>query len=142
MQVVLGVICILFGGFGWLGQLISGIDYQLAQKLGLQEKDEGTDPLYRLAEMNTARWDAFVLWTLVGAGILMLADHPWWPWVSLIAGAIYLDAAGREVAKWISLRRAGVSVGSPRDIRVAAFFFSAMAAIAVWVIVYALWSLA
>lgn len=142
MKTILAIICILFGGFGWVAQLVSGINYPLAQKLGLQEKDEGTDPLFRLAEMNAARWDACVLWTLAAAGILMLTDHPWWPLVLLVAGAIYLDGAGREVAKWISLSRGGVKVGSPKDMKLAAIFYGVMAAIAVWAIAYALWSVA
>jgi hypothetical protein len=35
-----------------------------------------------------------------------------------------------------------VRIGSPTDMKVAFFFCLAMAAIAVWVIVYALWSVA
>lgn len=139
---VLGAICILFGVFGWLGQVISGLNYPLAQKLGLQEKDEGTDPLFRRAEANTARWDALVLWTLPVAGILLLLGHPWWPWVSLLAGGIYLDAAGREAAKFVSLKKGGVRIGTARDRRMAAIFFAAMAAVAVWLSAYALCFLA
>ena len=70
----------------------------------------------------------------------MLVDHHWWPHVSLIAGGIYLDAAGREAAKLVSLRKAGVRVGSSKDLRIAAIFFSVMAAISLTVIVYALWA--
>ncbi len=142
MRTMLGVVCIMFGGFGWVGQLISGINYPLAQRLGLQEKSQGTDALFRSAEINAARWDSFVLWTLMVAGILMLADNHWWPYVSLVAGGIYLDGAGREAAKYIGLRRAGVRIGDSRDLRIAAVFFLAMAGIALWVIVYAMWSLA
>ena len=142
MQTVLGVVCILFGGFGWVGQLISGINYPLAQRLGLQEKSDGTDTLFRLAEINAARWDSFVLWTLVAAGILMLVNNSWWPYVSLVAGGIYLDGAGREAAKYISLTKGGVRIGSPKDLRIAAVFFCIMAAIALWVITYAIWTIA
>lgn len=141
MRIVLGIICVLFGGFGWIGQTISGTSFSLAQKLGLQEKSEGTDPLFRLAETNTARWDAFVLWTLLASGILMLTNNKLWPFISLIAGGIYLDAAGREAAKYISLRKGGVRIGTAKDMRVAAVFFSVMLIIAVWVILYSLWFL-
>lgn len=142
MQTVLGVVCILFGGFGWAGQLISGINYPLAQSLALQEKSEGMDTLFRLAEINAARWDSFVLWTLAAAGILMLLNNAWWPYVSLVAGGIYLDAAGREAAKCLALRKGGVRIGSPKDLRIAAVFFCIMAAIALWVITYAIWTIA
>ena len=141
MRIVLGIICVLFGGIGWVGQLISGINYPLAQRLGLQEKSEGTDPLFQRAETNAARWDSFVLWTLLAAGILMLINNHWWPYVSLVAGGIYLDGAGREVAKCISLSKEGIRIGTPKDLKIAAVFFIAMSVIALWVIIYAIWFL-
>lgn len=137
---MLGIVCVLFGGIGWLGQLISGVNYPLAQRLGLQERSEGTDPLFRQAETNAARWDSLVLWTLLAAGVLMLANASWWPYVALVAGGIYLDGAGREAAKAIALRKGGVRIGGPKEVRVAVVFFSTMAAIAVWVIAFAAWS--
>jgi len=141
MRIVLGIICVLFGGIGWVGQLISGINYPLAQRLGLQEKSEGTDPLFQRAETNAARWDSFVLWTLLAAGILMLINNHWWPYVSLVAGGIYLDGAGREVAKCISLSKEGIRIGTPKDLKIAKVFFIAMSVIALWVIIYAIWFL-
>jgi hypothetical protein len=141
MRIILGIICVIFGGIGWIGQLISGISYPLAQRLGLQEKDEGTDPIYRRAEKNAARWDSFVLWTLLVAGILMLMNNSWWPLLSLIAGGIYLDGAGREFAKYISLRKGGIKVGTPKDLNIAVFFFLLMAVISIWVMIYAIWIL-
>lgn len=141
MRIVLGIICVLFGGIGWVGQVISGINYPLAQRLGLQEKSEGTDRLFQRAEINAARWDSLVLWTLPAAGILLLSNHHWWPYLSLIAGGIYLDGAGREAAKCMSLFKGGIRIGSPKDLRIAAIFFSAMLLIAFWVIIYSIWFL-
>lgn len=141
MRIVLGIICVLFGGIGWLAQVISGINYPLAQRLGLQEKSEGTDPLFRRAESNTARWDSLVLWTLLAAGILMLTNNYWWPYLSLVAGGIYLDGAGREVAKYISLRKCSIRIGTPKDLRIAAVFFITMVIIALWAIIYSIWFL-
>ncbi|MDJ0569150.1 MAG: hypothetical protein QNJ53_08875 [Pleurocapsa sp. MO_192.B19] len=142
MRIVLGIICVLFGVFGWGGQVLSGINYPLAQRLGLQEKSEGTDPLYRRAETNTARWDIFVLWTLLASGILMLTNNYWWPYLSLIAGGIYLDTAGREVAKLLSLSKEGIKIGTSKDLKVVAVFFPTMLIIAIWAIAYSLWFLA
>ncbi len=142
MRIILGIICIAFGGFGWLGQMISAMNFPLAQKWGLQEKDDHTDEVFRRAELHTAKWDIYILWPLILAGILMLLNDPWWPYVSLISGGIYIDTAGREVAKFVSLKQSGVRVGSGRDLRIAAFFFSLMALIGLWVLVYAFWYLA
>ncbi len=139
MRTTLGIVCILFGAFGWLGQIISGINYELAQKLGLQEKSDGTDPLFRLAERDTARWDSLVLWTLIVAGVLMLLDSAWWPAIALVAGGIYLDAAGREAMKCWSLKQSGVRIGSPGARKVQVVFFTLMAAIALWLLAYTIW---
>jgi hypothetical protein len=40
MRIVLGIICVLFGGLGWVGQVISGINYPLAQRLGKIERGQ------------------------------------------------------------------------------------------------------
>lgn len=137
MKTALAIVCILFGALGWIGQLISGLNYELAQRLGLQEKSEGTDPLFRTAERNAARWDGLVLWTLILAGVLMLLDSRWWPPVALVAGGIYLDAAGREVAKVWSLKSQGIRVGTPAALLVQKVFFTAMAAVALWTLTLA-----
>ena len=42
----------------------------------------------------------------------MLIDASWWPWVALIAGAVCLDTGGREAAKLLALRAAGVRIGT------------------------------
>ena len=141
MRIVLGIICVLLGGIGWSGQVLSGINYPLAQRLGLQEKSEGTDPLFRRAETNTARWDIFVLWTLWASGILMLTNNPWWQYLSLIAGGIYLDTAGREVAKLLSLSKEGIKIGTSKDLKVAAVTFFSLFVIGIWAIAYSLWFL-
>ncbi|MFZ5865433.1 MAG: hypothetical protein ACOYXY_06110 [Thermodesulfobacteriota bacterium] len=141
MRIVLGLFFVCFGLFGWVGQLISGFNYSLAQRLSLQEKSEGTDPLFRLAELNAARWDACVLWTLPLAGVLMLLNHPWWPYVALVAGGIHLDAGGRELAKSLSLRKGGVKIGSPKDWTIAKAFLSLLVLIGLVTIAYALWAL-
>lgn len=141
MQEILGIVCVLFGAVGWIGQTMSSIDFPLAQRLGLQEKSEDTDALYLLTELNAARWDAVVLWPLILAGILLLLDHPWWPYVSLVAAGIYLDAAGREAAKYVSFSRGGVRTGTAKEKRTAFGFYASMGIIALWLLVYAGWSL-
>ncbi len=141
MQIILGLVCVLFGALGWIGQTISAINFPLAQKLGLQEQSEDTDPLYRRAELKTARWDAVVLWSMVAAGFLMLFDHAWWPYVSLVASGIYLDTSGREAAKYLSLLGGGVKTGTAKEKRTALSLYGIMAVISLWLMIYAAWSL-
>ena len=142
MTTVLGIICVLFGGFSWLAQLVSALNFPLAQRLGLQEKTTGTDAVYQQAELSAARWDAAVLWTLIAAGILMLFDHDWWPYLALIAGGIYLDGAGREAAKYMGLKKTGVRMGNPREYGIAVLYFIVMFLVGLGVIIYSLYFLA
>lgn len=141
MRISLGIICLLFGGVGYLGQVISVINFPLAQKLGLQEKNDHAEKLFLNAERNTARWDFFVLWTLPVAGLLMLLNSPWWPHLSLIAGGVYLDAGGREFAKYFTLHKEGVKVGSTKDVKIAYGMYLLMGIVALFTMGYALFFL-
>lgn len=99
------------------GQLLSIIDFEKAQRLGLQEKPEEVDPLVGRLEWGTALWGVLSLGTLPVAGILMLADHSWWPLAALIGGGVYFDTGGREAVKILALHRHGVRVGGPTQLR-------------------------
>lgn len=118
MRFFVGILC----SAGWLlyvGQIISVVDFGLAQRLGLQEAQEHTDPLSSHLELWTARWDLLWLWTLPLAGVLMLLDHFLWPYAALVAGGTFVDAGGREAAKVLGLKNQGVRIGSPGQYRVA-----------------------
>ncbi len=115
LQTILGILWAIIGGLLFAGQLVSVVNFPLAQRLGLQEDPETADPLSSRLELMTARWDIVLLWLPPVAGLLMLLDHPWWPIVSLISGGIYLDTGGREWAKVKGLDAQSVPVGSSRD---------------------------
>ena len=138
MRIALGIVALVVGSVGFIGQLVSAVDFRLAQTLGLQEKDEETDPLYRRLELNTARWDLFVLWTLPVAGALMLAGHAWWPVAALVAGGIHVDVGGRETAKLLGLRAGGVRVGSAREIRLGLTLLPLLTFVGLALVVYSL----
>ena len=138
MRTALAVAALVIGLLTLAGQLISMFDFALAQRLGLQEKNDRTAPLYRGLELNTARWDVAVLWTLLPAAVLMLVDHSWWPWLALLAGGIYLDAGGREIAKLLGLRAHGVAVGTPEELRLALIYLAAVSGIGAALAVYSL----
>ena len=72
----------------------------------------------------------------------MLVNHAWWPLLSLIAGGIYLDGAGREYAKCVSLRKGGIKIGTSKDLKIAAAFFITMAVIALWLMIFTILFLA
>jgi hypothetical protein len=118
MRIAVGILC----SAAWIlyiGQAISVLNFRKAQRLGLQESQDHTDPVHRRLESWAARWDLLWLWTLPVAGILMLIDHAWWPWAAMIGGGAFVDTGGREAAKVIGLRREGVRIGSPGQRRLA-----------------------
>lgn len=138
MRIALGIVALLIGSVGFLGQLVSAVDFRLAQRLGLQESDDETEPLYRRLELNTARWDLFVLWTLPLTGVLMLVQHVWWPYAALVAGGIHVDVGGRETAKILGLRAQGVRIGSAREVRLGLVLLPLLTLVGAALVVYSL----
>ena len=124
-----------------MAQVISSINFQLAQRLGIQENPEDTDKLLQRSERYTAYWDLVALGWLPFSGVLMIINHDWWPVVSLVGGAIYLDTAGREAVKNLSFRHEGIKVGSDKQQKVFFASYLVMAIIAVAVIAYSIASL-
>lgn len=118
LQYIVGIAWITAGTLLYAGQLISVVNFPLAQRLGLQENAEAADPLSSRLELMTARWDIVLLWIPPVAGLLLILDHAWWPPVFLIAGGVYMDTGGREWAKNQGLAAQGVPLGSAREILV------------------------
>ena len=138
MQVAIGWGLILSGGALYLAQIISSINFGLAQRLGIQEKPGVTASLLQRSERYTAYWDLVALIWLPLSGVLMIIDHEWWPVVGLIGGAIYFDASGREAAKYISLRHEGVKMGTEKQQRIFFSTYIVMAVIAISLIAYSI----
>ncbi len=114
MRVIVGILC-LVAWLLYIGQLISVANFNLAQRLGLQESSDHADSLFGHLELWAARWDLCWLWILPVAGILMLVDHWMWPYAAMIGGGAFVDAGGREAAKVYGLRGKGVRTGSQRE---------------------------
>jgi len=118
LQIILGLIWLVIGGFLYVGQFISTVNFPLAQRLGLQEKTENASPLISQLESKVAAWDLFAIWVAPVAGVLMLLDHAKWPAACLVASGVYFDAGGREWAKILGLMAHGVPVGNARERKV------------------------
>lgn len=138
LQFVIGWSLLFIGGALYLAQIISSVDFKLAQKLGIQENPKETDPILQRSERYTAYWDLVTLGWLPLAGILMITDHGWWPVVSLIGGSIYLDAAGREAAKNVCFRHEGMKTGTNQQQRIFFASYIVMALIAAITISYSI----
>lgn len=138
MQLLLGWLLIIFPGLLYVGQIISSVNFSLAQKLGLQDNPDETDLLLQRAEKYTAYWDLITLVWLPISGILMVMNNSLWPLFALFGGAIYLDTAGREAAKILSFKHEGIRIGSPRQSRIFFSTYIIMAVLAIIVVVYSI----
>jgi len=115
MQYMLGTVFVVLATPLVIAQIISVLNFPLAQRFGLQEKPESADPLMRFLEYNTAIWDLVTVIWLPVAGLMMILDLTLWPVFALIGGAVYVDAGGREAAKNLGLQKAGIRTGSKRE---------------------------
>lgn len=138
MQVLLGWLIIIFPGILFVGQIISSLNFRLAQKFGLQENPDETDSLLQRAERYTAYWDLVTLIWLPLSGVLMVLNNPMWPLVAFFGGAIYVDTAGREAAKILSFKHEGIRIGSRKQHRIFFATYIIMAILGVVVITYSL----
>lgn len=92
-NVIVGVLVLVVGfAFHWLGQALSLLNWELAERLGLQEK--GMLPEHRVYEHAIAVADVTIGWSygLAGIGLLMGASWgyklAWVPGVVLIYHAV------------------------------------------------------
>lgn len=138
MQNIIAWVLLILGGALYLAQIISSVNFPLAQRLGIQEQPEKADPLLQRAERYVAYWDLVTLGWLPLAGWMMIVDHAWWPIVALIGGSIYLDTSGRETAKFLSFRHHGLKMGSEKQQKL---FFSSYLLMAVMALVLIYYSI-
>lgn len=141
MQLFLGWLLIIFPGILYVGQLISSVNFPLAQKLGLQESPDETDQLLQRTEKYTAYWDLVTLVWLPLSGVLMVINNAAWPLVAFFGGAIYLDAAGREAAKILSFKHEGIRIGPPKQHKIFFTTYIVMAVLGIVVTTYSLGTL-
>ena len=122
MESVWGVILMLVGGVAWFGQLICAFSPTLGVKWGLTEGQKDTDRALFIEGQGEAIWDALTIWTLPLCGILLLLEHPYWPYVGLIGGGGYLYFSGRAIATRIVLKKNKISIGNAKSIKLAYVF--------------------
>ncbi|MFH0878292.1 MAG: hypothetical protein V2A34_01125 [Lentisphaerota bacterium] len=75
-HIVAGILVLIVGFvFHWIGQLISVLNWDLATRLGLQEKK--LPPEYKVYEHAVAVADASLGWIYGVAAAGLIADAPW-----------------------------------------------------------------
>jgi hypothetical protein len=118
MNIIWGAILIIFTLIlCWLGQLINATSPALAARLGLAEPESDVDPTFFADGRGEAIWDAIILWTLPVAGVLLVANSPWWAYFGLVGGGMYLYFAGRGLVVRLMMQRAGIRIGKPETVK-------------------------
>ena len=113
MDIIWGILLIVFGLIAWGGQVLSALTPKFAEKLGLIEPEADVDTAFYADARGEARWDSITLWTLPFAGILIILNSPLWIYFGLVGGSMYLYFAGRAIFTRLELRRHGVHIGKP-----------------------------
>lgn len=126
MELLWGLVIIALGMLAWGGQALSWLAPATAARLSLAEAEDSVDPVYWADSRGEATWDAFTLWTLPLAGVLLVIGHEAWTWLALLGGGMYLYFAGRGIVTRLEMQRRGHRIGEPADVRLG------LAALTVW----------
>ena len=113
MDIIWGILLIVFGLIAWGGQVLSALTPGIAEKLGLIESEADVDPAFYADARGEARWDSITLWILPFAGILIILNSSMWIYFGLVGGSMYLYFAGRAIFTRLELKRKGVRIGKP-----------------------------
>ena len=141
MDIIWGILLVVFGLIGWGGQVLSALTPKFAEKLGLIEPEADVDPAFYADACGEAKWDSFILWTLPFAGILILLNSSLWIYSGLIGGSIYFYFAGRSIITRIELRRKGIRIGKPELLKIYFIFATLWGLIGLATVIKALKSL-
>ena len=124
MDVIWGILLIVFGLIGWGGQVLSAVTPRFAEKLGLIEPEADVDPAFYADVHGEAKWDSITLWTLPFAGLLIILNNPLWSYFGMIGGSIYLYFAGRAILTRLELKNRQVRIGKPELLKTYYIFAS------------------
>lgn len=137
MELVWGVIIIIFVSICWIGQLISAISPKIGASLGVIEAESDVDKTFFIDQRAEAIWDSFTTWILLAAGVLLILNNSLWTYFGLIGGGIFFNFSGRGMITRIALHRNGVRIGSKSNLTMAYTFLSLWMLISIVTILWA-----
>lgn len=124
MEILAGIVLILLSLLCWGGQTISWLFPETAVRLTLMEAEEDVEPVYWADIRGEAAWDALTLWTMLVAGILLVADADSWAYFGLVGGGMYTYFAGRGILTRREMQRRGHRIGAPASVRIGYTFLT------------------
>ncbi len=107
----------------------------------LAETEEDVEPAFWADGRGEARWDTLTLWTMVVAGVLLIADASSWAYFGLIGGGMYLYFGGRIIFTRVAMQRRDLRIGAQQNVRLGYIFGAVWAAMALITIVASIASL-
>ncbi len=101
MDIIWGILLIVFGLIAWGGQVLSALTPKFATKLGLIEPEAEVDVAFYADVRGEARWDSITLWILPFSGLLILLNSPLWIYFGMAGEAcIYTLQEERYLHVW------------------------------------------
>ena len=123
MITAIGIVVIVVGLLVFIGQALSFFAPDLATKTGLNSPEEDMDQtLYIIETKANGLSDILLTWMFPLSGLLMILDHPSWPFLALVGSGVYLYFACFTIFCRYFLQRQGKKAGSPKDVKVAYVF--------------------
>ncbi len=117
MHVLWGIVVVLLSLLAWGGQTISWLSPDTAVKLTLAEAEEDVEPTYWADIRGEASWDFLTLWTMLAAGVLLIANVEAWAYFGLVGGGTYVYFSGRGIFTRVSLQRRGFRIGAQANVK-------------------------
>jgi hypothetical protein len=124
MNIIWGIILTILSSIAYFGQTITAFWPGTATRLGLAEPEADVDPTFYADVRGEAFWDTVILWNLPVAGILLILNHPLWPYLGLVGGGMYLYFAGRVIVVRKEMRGRSIRIGTPETLKVANIFLT------------------
>jgi hypothetical protein len=81
------------------------------------EAEDDVEPTFFADVRGEAVWDTLTLWTMVVAGVLLIADAGAWPYFGLVGGGMYLYFGGRGIFVRVAMMRRNLRIGAPANVR-------------------------
>ncbi|NNF54294.1 MAG: hypothetical protein HKN03_07610 [Acidimicrobiales bacterium] len=128
MNVLWGVVVTLLSLLAWGAQVVSWLSPETAVRWKVMEAENDVEPAFWADVRGEAIWDGFTLWTMVLAGVLLSLDSGAWSYFGLVGGGMYLYFGGRGIMSRTAMRRQGLRIGAPENVRLG-FLFSAIWAV-------------
>lgn len=124
MEIIWGGLLTLLCFIAWAGQLIFAISPEFAARLGLGESEGDVDAVFYIDVRGEAIWDSMIIWILPFSGILLMLQHPYWPYFALVGGGSYLYFAGRNLTTRLIMQRRGIRIGTSLNITTGYLFIT------------------